>query len=221
MAPYDCCCWRWASRESRLPCCGLLGLRGWRWPYFCSGQPTVLGGGQRGEGAAPARGNKLLVDCHTMQGRPQDGVCPSCRHVVSRSGLLLQADGVGRGESKAICSHVTFPISKLCFYNYWPRLPRELWPPQRAVLFHFCQQWVFSLCSCMKAFVSCLSSPAARCAGQAICHVLESRLSTPLPCAAVASCSAHQANTPPVFRSQMLGLCVTIACGVIRGWTPG
>lgn len=45
-----------------------------------------------------------------------------------------------------------------CFYNYWPSLPQECWPPQRAVLFHFCQQWVFSLCSCRKAFVSCLSS---------------------------------------------------------------
>lgn len=99
------------------------------------------------------------------------------------------------GGREAICSQVTFPTSKLCFYNYWPRLPQELWPPQRAVLFHFCQQCVFSLCSCRKAFVSCLSSLAAYCAGQAACHVLKSLLSTPLPCAASTSCSARRANT--------------------------
>lgn len=45
-----------------------------------------------------------------------------------------------------------------CFYNYWLSLPQQHWPAQQAVLFHFCQQWVFSLCSCRKAFVSCLSS---------------------------------------------------------------
>lgn len=143
---------------------------------FLFGQPAVLGGGSRGEGAAPSQGSEPLVSAHTgwVGHRAEHAVPlpPPCP-ITCREGQ--------KGGNKAICSHVTFPTSKLCFYNYWPCVPQELWPTQWAVLFHFCQQQVFSLCSCRKAFVSCLSSPAARCAGQAMCHVLVSRLSTPFP----------------------------------------
>lgn len=138
--------------------------------------------GRRGEGAALGQGSKPLVSAHTewVGHRAEHAIPlpPPCHVTVQRPITCREGQ---KGGSKAICSHVTFPTSKLCFYNYWPCLPQELWPAQRTVLFHFCQQRVFSLCSCRKAFVSCLSSPAARCAGQAMCHVLISRLSTPLP----------------------------------------
>lgn len=72
----------------------------------------------------------------------QAGVQAGAPAHSAASSLPLHTVGAGgrRGKTEVICSHVTFPPSKLCFYNYWPCLPQELWPPQWAVLFHFCQQ---------------------------------------------------------------------------------
>lgn len=155
MALYYCCCWQIASKKNQLPHRCPLGFKCWCWEYFYLGQFCVLGRGRRGGGA------KLSGGCPTpaqagVPDRPAANSLPCCL----ASHHTWWGPGVGGGGSKAICSHVTFPTSKLCFYNYWPRLPQELWPPQRAVLFHFCQQWVFSLCSwqegfCFMSFLPC------------------------------------------------------------------
>lgn len=187
MALYYCCCWRIASKKTQLPRCrgrnaGVGNISIWGSSVFWE---EVRGAGVPSSPVgAPRQCRQELLPV------PLPARCLAAQHPAAHGGSRGS-----EGGSEAICSHVTFPTSKLCFYNYWPCLPQELWPAQQAVLFHICQQWVFSLCSCRKAFVSCLSSPAARCAGQAACHVLESLLSTPLPCAAAASRSACRANT--------------------------
>lgn len=139
------------------------------------GQLCVLGGRRRGGVLS-----SLVCAPHQCWQECLPILLPTSCLATAGPIICSGSQGSERGR-EAICSHVTFPTSKLCFYNYWPRLPQELWPPQQAVLFQFCQQWVFSLCSCRKAFVSCLSSPATCCAGQAACHVLKSLLSTSLP----------------------------------------
>jgi len=179
MALYYCCCWQIASKKDQLPRCrwrgGMLVLG-----IFLSGSGLCFGNRSEGWG------------CGLLRWVPHTSAsCPSCCQLATLPlGIPLQAVRAGgwRRGSEAICSHVTFPTSKLCFYNYWPRLPQEFWPAQRALFFHFCQQWVFAPAG--RLCVSCLSSPATCCAGQAACHVLKRLLSTPLPC------FARRANAP-------------------------
>lgn len=103
-------------------------------------------------------------------------------------GVLLHVVGALERGSEAICSHVTFPTSKLFLQLLAQPAPGALARAAGCVVSFLSAVGLFSLLLqegfCFMSFL-----PAACCVGQAACHVLESLLPTPLPCTAIASLS--------------------------------
>lgn len=108
--------------------------------------------------------------------------------------VLLHVMGALEWGSEAICSHVTFPTSKLFLQLLAQPVPGALARAAGCVVSFLSAVGLFSLLLqegfCFMSFL-----PAACCVGQAACHVLESLLPTPLSCRAIASLSARPANT--------------------------
>lgn len=167
------------------PASPLLG-RGqcWCWEYFYLEQLHVLGR----DGGVGCQDVHWVP--HASAGRPCLYLC-QLPAVLLR--VLLHVVGASEREREAICSHVTFPTSKLFLQLLAQPAPAALAGAAGCVVSFLSAVGLFSLLLqegfCFMSFL-----PAACCVGQAACHVLESLLPTPLPCRAIASLSARPAN---------------------------
>lgn len=153
----------------------------WWWEYFYLGQLRVLG----------ADGG---TGCQALQWVPHTSTGRTCLYLCQLPavllGVLLHVVGASEQGREAICSHVTFPTSKLFLQLLAQPAPGALASAAGCVVSFLSAVGLFSLLLqegfCFMSFL-----PAACWAGQAACHVLESLLPTLLPCMA----TAHPANT--------------------------
>lgn len=180
------------------PASPLLGMgQCWCWEFFYLEQLHVLGrdGGLGCQAAQWVR--------HASAGR-------ACLYLCQLPAVLLRVlwHVVGASEwgREAICSHVTFPTSKLFLQLLAQPAPAALAGAAGYVFSFLSAVGLFSLLL-QEGFRFMSFLPAACCVGQAACHVLESLLPTPLPCRAIASLSARPANTHLVLWVQMLRTC--------------
>lgn len=184
MVLHYCCFWQIASKQNQLPHCHE--------------------GDNTGVGNISIWGSYVFWEemeawgCQDLQWVPHASAGRTCLYLCQLPAVLLSVllhvVGALERESEAICSHVTFPTSKLFLQLLAQPAPGVLASAAGHVVSFLSAVGLFSLLLqegfCFMSFL-----PAACCVGQAACHVLESLLPTPLPCTATASLSAHPANT--------------------------